>query len=128
MSALAGLASIKKKTGNECVGGEVPILDGSAGPFVFLLRRRASKNSGRKKSHPHLEAVESRRRQLARFEPHNGSDRIHIDLTIRYSSIRRNRCVDSRRLICKGSQTRAHFVFRRRWNGSWTGCARRLAR
>lgn len=72
MSALAGLGIDNVYV--DVSAAEVPIMDGSAGPFVFLLQSAGVEEQAvAKKFIRILKAVEVREGdKLARFEPHNG--------------------------------------------------------
>ena len=72
MSALAGLGVDNVYV--DLTAGEVPIMDGSAGPFVFLLQSAGiEEQNARKKFIRVLKPVEVREGdKWARFEPHNG--------------------------------------------------------
>jgi len=81
MSALAGLGIDNAFV--DISGPEVPIMDGSAGPFVFLLQQagieeqKAAKRFIRIKSPVEARAGD----KLARFDPHNG---FRIDFSIEF--------------------------------------------
>ncbi len=79
MSALAGLGIDNVYV--DVSAAEVPIMDGSAGPFVFLLQSAGVEEQAvAKKFIRILKAVEVREGdKLARFEPHNG---FKIDFSI----------------------------------------------
>jgi UDP-3-O-[3-hydroxymyristoyl] N-acetylglucosamine deacetylase len=72
MSALAGLGVDNVYV--DLTAAEVPIMDGSAGPFVFLLQSAGiEEQSARKKFIRVLKPVEVREGdKWVRFEPHNG--------------------------------------------------------
>jgi UDP-3-O-[3-hydroxymyristoyl] N-acetylglucosamine deacetylase len=72
MSALAGLGVDNAYV--DLTAAEVPIMDGSAGPFVFLLQSAGiEEQNARKKFFRILKPVEVREGdKWVRFEPHNG--------------------------------------------------------
>src|SRR5258705_5106756 len=72
MSALDGMAIDNLYV--DVSAGEVPIMDGSAGPFVFLLQSAGiEEQAAAKKFIRILKSVEvSDGDKAARFEPHNG--------------------------------------------------------
>src|SRR5205807_2329423 len=72
MSALAGLGIDNLFV--DVSGPEVPIMDGSAGPFVFLLQSAGIEEQASRKRYLRIkEPVEIRRDdKWARFEPFNG--------------------------------------------------------
>jgi UDP-3-O-[3-hydroxymyristoyl] N-acetylglucosamine deacetylase len=79
MSALAGLGIDNLHI--DVAGPELPIMDGSAGPFVFLLQSAGIEEQGAPKRYLRIrEAVEVRQGdKWARFEPHHG---FMLDFTI----------------------------------------------
>jgi UDP-3-O-[3-hydroxymyristoyl] N-acetylglucosamine deacetylase len=82
MSALAGLGIDNIYV--DVSAGEVPIMDGSAGPFVFLLQSAGvEEQSAAKRFIRILKTVEvSEGDKSARFEPHNG---FKIDFSIDFN-------------------------------------------
>jgi UDP-3-O-[3-hydroxymyristoyl] N-acetylglucosamine deacetylase len=79
MSALAGLGIDNLHV--DVAGPEIPIMDGSAGPFVFLLQSAGIEEQGAPKRFLRInETVEVRQGdKWARFEPHHG---FKLDFTI----------------------------------------------
>src|SRR5438874_3860039 len=79
MSALAGLGIDNLFV--DVAGPEIPIMDGSAGPFVFLLQSAGIEEQSSRKRYLRIkEPVEIRRDdKWARFEPFNG---FKLDFTI----------------------------------------------
>jgi UDP-3-O-[3-hydroxymyristoyl] N-acetylglucosamine deacetylase len=79
MSALAGLGIDNLWV--DVAGPEIPIMDGSAGPFVFLLQSAGIEEQSSRKRYLRIkEPVEIRRDdKWARFEPFNG---FKLDFTI----------------------------------------------
>ncbi|HEX7273612.1 MAG TPA: UDP-3-O-acyl-N-acetylglucosamine deacetylase [Casimicrobiaceae bacterium] len=79
MSALAGLGVDNLHV--DVAGPELPIMDGSAGPFVFLLQSAGIEEQAARKRYLRVrEPVEVRENdKWARFEPHNG---FVLDFTI----------------------------------------------
>src|SRR5437762_4000521 len=79
MSALAGLGIDNLFV--DVAGPEIPIMDGSAGPFVFLLQSAGIEEQSSRKRYLRIkEPVEIRRDdKWARFEPFNG---YRLDFTI----------------------------------------------
>src|SRR4029450_1333235 len=79
MSALAGLGIDNLYV--DLAGPEVPIMDGSAGPFVFLLQSAGIEEQEARKRYLRINApVEVRLEdKWARFEPHDG---FKLDFTI----------------------------------------------
>jgi UDP-3-O-[3-hydroxymyristoyl] N-acetylglucosamine deacetylase len=79
MSALSGLGVDNLYV--DIGGPEVPILDGSAGPWVFLLQSAGMEEQAKAKRYVRLlQAVEVRRGdKWARLEPHDG---FRLDFTI----------------------------------------------
>lgn len=82
MSAFAGLGVDNAYV--DVTAPEVPIMDGSAGPFVFLLQSAGiEEQNARKKFIRIMEAVEVREGdKWVRFEPHNG---FKLDLGIDFA-------------------------------------------
>ena len=113
MSAFAGLGVDNAYV--DLTAGEVPIMDGSAGPFVFLLQSAGiEEQNAPKKFIRVLKTVEVRDGdKWARFEPYNG---FKLDFSIdfqpsRCSSTRASRVCSRFRddLLREGSQPRAHL-------------------
>ena len=79
MSALAGLGIDNLHV--DVAGPEIPIMDGSAGPFVFLLQSAGIVEQSAPKRYLRIKsAVEARQDdKWARFEPHHG---FMLDFTI----------------------------------------------
>ena len=79
MSALAGLGIDNLHV--DVAGPEIPIMDGSAGPFVFLLQTAGIVEQSRPKRYLRIKsAVEARQDdKWARFDPHQG---FMLDFTI----------------------------------------------
>ena len=79
MSALAGLGIDNLHV--DVAGPEIPIMDGSAGPFVFLLQSAGIVEQSRPKRYLRIKsAVEARQDdKWARFDPHQG---FMLDFTI----------------------------------------------
>ncbi len=79
MSALAGLGVDNLHV--DVAGPEIPIMDGSAGPFVFLLQSAGIVEQSAPKRYLRIKAtVEARQDdKWARFEPHHG---FMLDFTI----------------------------------------------
>ena len=79
MSALAGLGIDNLHV--DIAGPEIPIMDGSAGPFVFLLQSAGIVEQSAPKRYLRIKsAVEARQDdKWARFEPHHG---FMLDFTI----------------------------------------------
>ena len=79
MSALAGLGIDNLHV--DVAGPELPIMDGSAGPFVFLLQSAGVEEQNAPKKYLRIRApVEARDGdKWARFEPHDG---FRLDFTI----------------------------------------------
>src|SRR4029450_2762919 len=79
MSALAGLGIDNLNV--DVAGPEIPIMDGSAGPFVFLLQSAGIEEQEARKRYLRINApVEVRLEdKWARFEPHDG---FKLDFTI----------------------------------------------
>ncbi len=79
MSALAGLGVDNIHV--DVAGPEIPIMDGSAGPFVFLLQSAGIVEQSAPKRYLRIKStVEARQDdKWARFEPHNG---FMLDFTI----------------------------------------------
>jgi len=83
MSALAGLASITCYV--DLSAGEVPIMDGSAGPFVFLLQSAGVEEQPvGEEIHPHIETGRGDDGdKSARFDPHQWlQDRVSASTSI----------------------------------------------
>ncbi|HOV97198.1 MAG TPA: UDP-3-O-acyl-N-acetylglucosamine deacetylase [Thermomonas sp.] len=82
MSALAGLGIDNAYV--ELTAPEVPIMDGSAGPFVFLLESAGIVEQNAAKRFIRIKKpVEVRDGdKLARFEPHNG---FRLDFTVKFN-------------------------------------------
>jgi len=79
MSALAGLGIDNLNV--DVAGPEIPIMDGSAAPFVFLLQSAGIEQQGARKRYLRIkESVEVRQDdKWARFEPYHG---FKLDFTI----------------------------------------------
>jgi UDP-3-O-[3-hydroxymyristoyl] N-acetylglucosamine deacetylase len=82
MSAFAGLGVDNAYV--DLTAGEVPIMDGSAGPFIFLIQSAGIvEQSAAKKFIRVLKAVEAREGdKWARFEPYNG---FRMDFSIAFN-------------------------------------------
>jgi UDP-3-O-[3-hydroxymyristoyl] N-acetylglucosamine deacetylase len=96
MSALAGLGIDNAYV--DLTAPEVPIMDGSAGPFVFLLQSAGiEEQKAPKKFIRVLEAVEVREGdKWVRFEPHNGF-KLELAIDFDHPVLERSRqsvCVD----------------------------------
>jgi UDP-3-O-[3-hydroxymyristoyl] N-acetylglucosamine deacetylase len=79
MSALAGLGIDNLHV--DIAGPEVPIMDGSAGPFIFLLQSAGIVEQSAPKRYLRIKSMVEARQddKWARFEPHHG---FMIDFTI----------------------------------------------
>lgn len=79
MSALAGLGIDNLHV--DVAGPELPIMDGSAGPFVFLLQSSGIEEQSAPKRYLRIDEVIEVRQgdKCARFEPHHG---FRLDFTI----------------------------------------------
>ena len=96
MSALAGLGIDNVYV--DVTAGEVPIMDGSAGPFVFLLQSAGLEEQKKAKTFIRvLEPVEVRHDdKWVRFDPHNGF-RVELAIDFDHPVLERSQqsvCVD----------------------------------
>jgi UDP-3-O-[3-hydroxymyristoyl] N-acetylglucosamine deacetylase len=78
LSAFAGLGIDNAIV--EVSAAEVPIMDGSGGPFVFMLQSAGIEEQRRPALHPREEALAGRgRRQWAQFDPFDGFVNFEIE-------------------------------------------------
>ena len=117
MSAFSGLGIDNAYV--DITAPEVPIMDGSAGPFVFLLQSAGiEEQSAPKKFIRILQTVEARDGdKWVRFEPHNG---FKLTLSIAFEhpvfdKIPQSVCVDFDDILREGSKPRAPSDSCRMW-------------
>ncbi len=132
MSALAGLGIDNVHV--DVAGPELPIMDGSAAPFVFLLQSAGIVEQEAAKRYLRIKMpVEARDGdKWARFEPHHG---FVLDFTIDFphpvfgSENRHVRHRFRREFVHQGSQPRPHVRLHagRRGNARCRACARAAA-